>query len=475
VSVTWEPSPALAGQLYYRVMRGQDLAPGSPAAGTAVVTRLAQCFVTDTEAPPGAELFYSVFASRGGEAWSAPAVTPAAMFTPDVREVSVRTTASSVTATWRLHPAAESVLVARRDDRPPKGPGDGTTVMASATDFTDTGLRTGVRYYYWIAAVYRAPSGRRRHAAGWVEPVVPEPAPEAVTDLGTRTSADGASVLAAWTRPGYGQVRLALADKPPRWPAGTLLRPEQTARLQLVREIAQLGSDGRDVVALRPPPGRSSLFALTMGHNVAAVGNAVEIRLAEPVRSLSAHRMQDEVRLAWVWPDDATDAVVRWPGHERRCSRRAYGDEGGVTITAGPAETAVEVHAVYPQPGGRLIAPGVLVRVPARGVAVHYRIRRISRLRPRQRLIELSAERETQLPALVVVESTGDYAPDDAAEGDTLQRIGPQPITATVPVRIPVEVTRRPTWLACFTDPASGANAQPILLFPPPAEEMRIR
>jgi hypothetical protein len=185
--------------------------------------------------------------------------------------------------------------------------------------------------------------------------------------------------------------------------------------------------------------------------------------------------MQDEVRLAWVWPDDATDAVVRWPGHERRCSRRAYGDEGGVTITAGPAETAVEVHAVYPQPGGRLIAPGVLVRVPARGVAVHYRIRRISRLRPRQRLIELSAERETQLPALVVVESTGDYAPDDAAEGDTLQRIGPQPITATVPVRIPVEVTRRPTWLACFTDPASGANAQPILLFPPPAEEMRIR
>jgi len=78
------------------------------------------------------------------------------MFTPDVREVSVRTTASSVTATWRLHPAAESVLVARRDDRPPKGPGDGTTVMASATDFTDTGLRTGVRYCYWIAAVYRA-------------------------------------------------------------------------------------------------------------------------------------------------------------------------------------------------------------------------------------------------------------------------------------------------------------------------------
>ena len=62
-----------------------------------------------------------------------------------------------------------------------------------------------------------------------------------------------------------------------------------------------------------------------------------------------------------------------------------------------------------------------------------------------------------------------------AAEGDTLQRVGPQPITATVPATITVEVTQRPAWLACFTDPASGADAQPILLFPPPAEEMRIR
>ena len=125
-----------------------------------------------------------------------------------------------------------------------------------------------------------------------------------MTDLGTKTSADGASVLATWTRPGYGQVRLALADKPPPWPAGTLLRPEETARFHLVREIAQRAGDGRDVVALQPPPGRSSLFALTMGHNVAAVGNAVEVRLAEPVRSLSADRMQDEVRLGWIWPDD---------------------------------------------------------------------------------------------------------------------------------------------------------------------------
>ena len=65
VSVTWQPSPALAGRLYYRVMRGQDLPAGSPAEGVPVVTRTAQCFVADMEAPPGAELFYTVFAGRG--------------------------------------------------------------------------------------------------------------------------------------------------------------------------------------------------------------------------------------------------------------------------------------------------------------------------------------------------------------------------------------------------------------------------
>ena len=106
---------------------------------------------------------------------------------------------------------------------------------------------------------------------------------------------------------------------------------------------------------------------------------------------------------------------------------------------------------------------------------MRYRIRRASLLRPRQRVIELSAERQTRLPALVVVQSTGPYAPDDPAEGEPVERTGPQSIEPAHPVTITVEVTARPVWLACFVDPAAGAEARPILLFPPPAEEMRIR
>jgi hypothetical protein len=478
VVVTWMPSPD--GGVQYRVMRGQDLAPASPDEGTAVVTQTGQYRAEDTGAPPGAELFYSVFASRGGQAWSPPAVTPPTMFTPDVTDVSVLTAETSVAVTWQPPAGADHVLVIRDQDRAPQGLDDGTSVEAVLTGFTDTGLRTGTEYYYRIVTAYRTPGGQRL-SGGVVERAVAEPTPEAVADLEITGPADGIFV-ARWTPPPYGQVRLALGGKPPPWTAGTQLRPGETARLRIISRMPRRGPGDREALELRLPPGRHYLLPLTMGRNVSVVGEATEVRLAEPVRDLSARRMHDDVRLGWVWPAGATDALVRWPGGEHRCSRRVYHDEGGVLIAAGPAEMAIEVRALYPQPGGRLSSPGAQIRVPARGVAVHYRIRRASRWHPQQRIIELSAERETQLPALVVVQSTGPYAPDDPADGETLRRAGPQPIAPGQPVTIAVEVTARPVWLACFADPvpddhaADGHHGEAgILLFPPPAAEMRIR
>jgi hypothetical protein len=54
--------------------------------------------------------------------------------------------------------------------------------------------------------------------------------------------------------------------------------------------------------------------------------------------------------------------------------------------------------------------------------------------------------------------------------------IEPQSITPDQPVKLTVELPKGPAWLACFIDPStSGAGAQGVLLFPPAAEEMRIR
>jgi hypothetical protein len=476
VLITWQPSPATAGPVQYRVVRGMDRAPAAPSEGTAAVPRTERTDITDGEAPAGAELFYSVFATRGGDTWSPPASAPPVIFTPEVADVSVSISDDSVGASWRPHPGADAVRVARREDGAPRGPEDGTVIEASLTGFTDIGLRTGAEYHYRIVTSYRGADGEPRPSAGVVIRAVPEPELRPVHVLDVIGPGDNTTVfVASWTPPPYGRVRLVLSDGPLPWPAGTCLTPQQAAGLAEVPGIPRHGTDGRDVLELRPPTGRHHLNALTAGRNATVVGGSTEVWLAEPVRGLSAHRMHDNLKLAWIWPDHATDAVVRWPGGEHRCSRRRYEDEGGVTITTGPAQTTVEVRAAYPRRAGQLISPGVKTQVPARGVAVSYRILHSS-WRPRQRTFELVTEEATRLPTLVVIRSTGRYAPDNPGEGETIKRIEPQDISPGQPVTFTVEAGKGPAWVACFVDPdAPEAAACAILLFPPPAAEMRLR
>jgi hypothetical protein len=482
--VSWKPSPALAGRLHYRVLRGQDRAPSSPTEGDMVVQQSEQQEVTDLAAPLGARLCYSVFAGRGGGTWSSPAVTAPVLFAPDVTDVSIAVAETAVTASWLTHPRADRVLVVRAEGHTPEGPGDGTAVDASRAGFTDTGLRSGTEYFYRIVVSYPTPDGPRQ-SAGIVRRAVPEPEPEAVTDL-TATVLDGAPVLdgsppvieASWTPPRYGQVRLVLlTDGAPRWAAGTRLAREDAARLREIPGAPRPGAGGRHVLRLHLPYGQHYLLALTTAGDATVAGSSTQIRLAEPVRGLTAVRMHDAVRLGWEWPDsDATDAEVRWPGGVQHCSRRVYEDEGGVTITIGPAGTRVEVRPVYARPAGRHTGPAAHVQVPGRGVTVDYRIRRASWRRPRDRIIELAAERATRLPALVAVRSTGRYPPGDPADGEAVARVEPQPIAPEQPVTITVAVGRGPAWLACFVDPdPPDRDAPDVVLRPPPGGEMRIR
>ncbi len=474
--ITWKPSAASAGRVQYRVMRGQGRAPESPAEGIAVVTRTERTDVTDAEAPPGGQLYYSVFAARGGETWSPPASAPPATFTPEVTDLSVAAAATSVTATWRAHSGADRVIVVRGEDEPPRSWDDGTAVEASPGGFTEADLRTGTEYYYRITTCYRTPDGLRCYSPGVVTRAVPEPAPVTVTDLRVTGPGDGAAAMVAtWTPPPYGRVRLVRGHEPLPWLPGTRISADDTAGLQEVPGVPRRGTDGRDVLELRLPPGRHHLLALTVGRNASVAGSTAEVRMAESVRGLTADRMHDQVRLGWIWPDGATDALISWPGGERHCSRRVYDDEGGAVITIGPVEATIEVGAVYPLRDGRLTAPRTRVRVPARGVAVSYRIRG-SRWHRRRRTVEFTAEQATRLPGLVVVRSTGRYAPDDPSEGETLARIGPQDITPGQTAAFSIQVTKGPAWLACFVDPDDPAAAGPgVLLFPPPAAEMRIR
>jgi hypothetical protein len=470
VLVSWEASPALAGTPRYRVIRGEGHPPASVAEGAAVVMATEQQHTADAQAPLGIGLYYSVFAARGGNTWSEPAVAKPLIFTPEVTELSVDTDESSIALSWRAHPAADAVVAVRLEHPQDQ---DGTVVAASLSGLTDTGLRTGTEYFYRITASYRTPAGQRRSSAGIVVPATPAPPPEPVANLEVETLENSTTMVAAWPRPRHGQVRLVLSDKPPVTPPGTRLTPGEVAGLRRVPGIPRRGADSRDFIEFSPPSGRHYLIALTEGGRDVVLGDSAQIAVVEPVGDLAAFRMHDVVRLSWAWPDGATDALVCWPGGEQRCSRRVYDDEGGLSLTIGPSQTQIEVRAVYSHPAGESSAPVVRATVPARRPALNYRILRAGRLHPRQRIIEIMTEQPAMLPALVVLRSTGRYAPDDPAEGEVVARVAPRSILPGQPVTVTVEVAKGPAWLACFIDPAL-ASGDDVLLFPPPAQEMRI-
>ena len=482
VLVTWETSEALTGRLRYLVTRGHDGPPPTPSAGTVVSARGAQTRAVDEAPPPGTDLHYSVFAYYGvladrmAEACSPPGVIGPEVLALDVTDVRVAESATAVTGSWQPPRGARAVLVSRCAGLPPSGPGDGTHVAASLTGFTDTGLRTGTEYSYRITALYQTADGRSHLSAGVVVPATPEHEPDPVTDLTVDVAGNGTrAVVATWTPPPHGDVRLMAADAPPRWAAGDRITPREadTPGLRGLPGIPRRGGDGRDRLELTLPSGRHYFVPLTMGRNTVVVGETAEADLVDPVRELACTRMHDEALVAWEWPRGATEAVVSWAGGEQRCAKHVYDDEGGAKITIGPAETSIEVRALYEHRSGWLTAPPVTKVVPARGVAVRYRVHRSGMHSRWRRTVEFPVERAVRLPTILIVQSTTDYVPGGPADGETLLRVDPRPVTQDQPVRVPVSPRKEPGWLACFTDPADPDGAT-ILLFHPPVHEMRL-
>ena len=213
------------------------------------------------------------------------------IFTPDVADVSVtrrrrigrcRLAAASrapTRSTWSRQEDA-----ARRADLT-----TGRSSTASLTGFTDTGLRTGTEYHYRIATRTGPPTAEQLPSAGVVIRAVPEPGPGRSTSW--TSSGQPIAPRCSWSS---GRRRLTArsgwccSDAPLPWPAGTRITPADAAGLREIPGYREHGTDGRDVLELRPPPGRHYVTALTMGRNAAVVGSSAEVWLVEPVRGLSA-------------------------------------------------------------------------------------------------------------------------------------------------------------------------------------------
>jgi hypothetical protein len=320
---------------------------------------------------------------------------------------------------------------------------------------------------------------------------------EPVMDLQSRAMPGRADIVQlSWTPPAPGVVCFRMAGKPPPWPAGTAIASHDVDSYgQPLSAGGMLGPDQRMSRELSLPENRTFVTAFTIGDADAVSGRTVEITREAPVRGLSWQRFGEEVRLVWKWPDETIAAYVAWqpiaaadqpgpaPGRQqRKCSRRAFEAEGGFAAVMGHEAQRVEVWAVFAGQGKEDLTAPAEIEVPAIGVLVPYRFRRVLGPRDavgrrRRRELVVSSERPCVLPDLIVVECRHPAMPLVPHDGEIVDQIPGGPVDPSRPLRKMVELGRHgPSWIVCFIDPVQPAvRRSRVTLDMPPVKQLRVR
>jgi hypothetical protein len=435
----------------------------------------------DLEPPAGEPVFYGVFASRDGLAWSSAASAGPCVVTPEVEDLRLLAGSTSVVASWRPHPRTVDVLAWRAQEQPP-GPGDGEPVGSVSLDgFNDERLQADGTYHYRVAAVYQGPGGDRHVSPGVVGSVTLEMPPPPVADLEVVVAplAGGARLRASWTPPERGSVRIRVGESAPSWSQGTLL--PATEPFQSGRELTGTADrlpDGRLQLTLPVAElqGRFFFTAVTLGRSVAAVGTTVELAVADPIWNLCAQRFDDVLRLRWEWPEQSTLARVWWqsrddePAATIECQRRAYLNEGGLELGVGPGAVTVSVQAVIRRGGREVGAAPVQLAVEGRAASVRYSLQR-ARWPRREATLLVEAESPCELPPLVLVRRAGSVLPLRPDQGVVVAEVPAQRLEPGLPLAIPVSLQGTgPARLRLFLT----APAAEITLLDPPSQHLRV-
>jgi hypothetical protein len=362
-------------------------------------------------------------------------------------------------------------------------PADGAPVPgAGLLGFTDREVEQDRRYSYRVSVVYLDQDGSRHRSDGLVASITAEAPVEAVTDLSVEVLRERElTLVATWTPPRRGTVRILVRSQHPSPEAGEPAGPGRLAALgaELPGEPERL-PDGRVrlAVAAGDLRGRCQLTPVTLGRSRVAVGEAVAVSVAAPVTDPVARRFTEVVRLSWVWPAESTLVRVRWrlassrlPGEgEGRalCSRRHYEDQGGFEAAVGREAASFFLEAIVQEAGREVAAPAVEVRVEGLGCAVRYGIRRAA-FPGRGRTLLLEAERPCDVPPLVLVRRPGTLPPLRADQGTPVVRVPAQRLDPSAPLAVPLELPSGRARLRLFAEAAGDVE-----LVHPPAGELDV-
>ncbi len=453
VRISWGPGPARPGEVLYRVVR-QAGGPAATWAAGLLVAQTGELTASDVAPPTGERLYYSVFASRGRDLWSAGTASAEVSLLPEVADPRLEALASSVAGSWRVAPGTSEVTVTRAEGEAPPAGGE-QRLSATLTGFLDTSVQPCRRYFYRIRAVYISSAGERLASPGTLCSAVPEPDPVPVTGLraAVRLAAVPEAAL-TWAAPPAGTVTIYQEADPPPWPAGTVLRPDELARLgRPVAGAAESGPSGTSRMTVALPNGRTCFTAVTSGVGRAVLGPTAEARAMAAVRDLRARRFGTGIQLSWDWPDGCHECQVRWhqAGEPDHAAGQAisgdweFRNRGGFLVEAGPGAVTVSVRAISRTPDGLTVSVAQEAQVPAARVIVWYDFQPPRGWRPgrRARLV-LTASQPCELPVLTVVRDEG-----RPGGGELVLSTPAMSLPEAQPVYVPVAAWRPGDQLAC--------------------------
>lgn len=370
----------------------------------------------DVAPPAGERLHYAVFASRGRDLWSAGTAAAEVILLPDVANLRLKALTSSVVGSWQVAPGTSEVVVTCAEGEPPSA-GCERRLTATLAGFLDESVQSGRRYFYRICAVYISAAGERLVSPGVLCAAIPEPDPVPVEDL-RATVLPGLAPEAAltWVAPPASNVAIYQHAAPSPWPAGTVLRPDELARLgHPVAGAAGSGEAGVSRVIVALPSGRTWFTAVTSGVGRAVLGATAEAGAMAAVQDLQARRYGTGIQLSWDWPDGCHECQVGWRRAESPaqaagqaiCADWEFNNCGGFLVEAGPGPVTVWVRAILRTPAGLIESAAQEAEVPGADVIVWYHFQPPRRWSAHRARLVLTASQACELPALLVVRDEG--------------------------------------------------------------------
>jgi len=361
----------------------------------------------------GAPVRYAVYTQRGAVLSVRAAIAADVVFITMPAELTAKPADRAIELTWTIPPSAQGIEL-QRAEAGSSAPPVYLSAETGQRHLVDRKLKNGTRYRYTIRARFADPTADRPGAVRYAPAAVAEATPSRPPEPLRAPHAQGGpprsgmsfydhEVVLRWEAPERGVIKI-LRAKP-----HVMLRPGDDL------SDAQLAS--HDHVHIGQPPWAHTLrgfgpyvqyFPVLAVDDRCHVGHPRRYLASPEVSDLTADYVSTSVRLRWIWPQLAEEALVAWDENAELPDPLAGPMQARVPRTGGEATGSFDipvdavaklfvlVAVVARANGHEFISSGAPISVQRPSVALRYEVRPAGR---RSELV-LRPARPAWLPAL---------------------------------------------------------------------------